>query len=242
MKTKRSLLLLVLLGILFSAQKRPAKVDYYTYGKKNNTSEINLRLEKGRHHNHPLYAIWLADTTGKYIETLYVSESIGKGVFKRGSRRTGRWMSGEIERPASLPYWTHQRNETNEKGTLMPTTRYPVADTYTGATPNNSFMMTLFTGEKLNGRYRVYLELNQSWDWNEYWTNNKFPGDKEYMSSSQPALVYMAVIDTEKSEEEIALTPVGHSHYAGENGALYTDLKSITTALKIAERITVSVK
>ena len=236
------MLLLVLLGIVFSAQKRPAKVDYYTYGEKNSTSEISLRFEKGRHHNHPLFAIWLADSTGKYIETLYVSESIGKGIFKRGSRRTGRWMAGEIERPASLPYWTHQRNVKNEKETLMPTNKLPVADVYTGATPKNSFMMTLFTSEKLNGRYRIYVELNQSWDWNEYWTNNKFPGDKEYMTSSQPALVYMACIDTKKREEEITLTPVGHSHYAGENGELFPDLNTLTTALEIADKITVSLK
>ncbi|MBV5342325.1 hypothetical protein JZU68_01465, partial [bacterium] len=75
-----------------------------------------LRFERGIEHNHPLFAVWLADDEGNYIQTLYVSESIGKGVFKRINKSKGRWLAGEIQRPAALPYWAHQRNEKNENG------------------------------------------------------------------------------------------------------------------------------
>ncbi len=232
-------LLLILSGNLVTANEISNVIT--NDNKQQENTEIVLLVEKGRQHNHPLYAVWLADSSGKYLQTLFVSESIGKGVFRRGSRRTGRWMPGEIERPASLPYWIHQRNIFNEKGTLLPTTQSPVADAYTGATPKSSFKMRLQSDQPLQGKYRIYLEVNQSWDWNEHWTNNRFPGNKEYMTSSQPALVYMAEIDTDNPGEQVPLTPIGHSHYAGENGELICDLSTLTTALQILKEVTVTI-
>jgi hypothetical protein len=38
------------------------------------------------------------------------------------------------------------------------------------------------------------------------------------------------------------MRPLGHSHYAGKDGSLNTDLKTITTALDIAKRITIKIK
>ena len=234
------MLLMILSGNMLTAQEK-AEV-FSTEEKQRERTEIVLQAEKGKQHNHPLYAIWLADSCGQYIQTLFVSESIGKGVFKHGNRRTGRWMPGEIERPASLPYWVHQRNIPNEKGTLLPTPQSPVADAYTGATPTNSFKMRLRCDQPLRGKYRIYLEMNQSWDWNEYWTNNRYPGNRDYMTSSQPALVYMAEINSARPDEPVHLTPIGHSHYAGDNGELTTDLSTITTALEILNEVTVTLR
>ena len=235
-------LLAIFLYSCVSADKTPETIPTYRYGESGQGTQISLRFEKGKAHNHPLYAVWLADSTGNFIQTLYVSESIGKGVFKRADHNTGKWQEGEIQRPAALPYWVHARNTLNEKGTLLPTPKNPVIDAHTGATPLSSFEMALVTNEKLNGKYRLYLELNQSWDWNEYWTNNKFPDNKEYKTSSQPALVYMADFDTNITDKTIELKPIGHSHYAGENGKLFTDLSTLSTAMKIAKKITITVK
>ena len=247
MKTRKINFILAFLSVLFvyacvSADKTTEPIPTYRYGESGQGTQINLTFEKGKAHNHPLYAVWLADSTGKFIQTLYVSESIGKGFFRRADRNTGKWLAGEIQRPAALPYWTHARNVMNEKGNLQPTPQNPVIDAQTGATPLSSFEMVLITNEKLNGNYRIYLELNQSWDWNEYWTNNKYPDNKEYKTSSQPALVYMAEFDTRNSGEEIEMKPIGHSHYAGENGELFTDLSTLSTALRIAKEITVTLK
>ena len=231
----------VALASCVSVKKEPAQVQEFTYGEKNGGSLIALKFEKGKELNHPLFAIWLADSEGNFLQTLYVSESIGKGVFKHVSREAGRWMAGEIQRPAALPYWTHQRDIINEAGTLLPTPQQPVPDAYTGATPSFSFIFYLYTDKPLNGTYMLFLELNQSWDWNEHWTNNKFPGDNEYKTASQPALVYAAKIDT-NSWEEMELKPVGHSHYSGKDGKLYDNLNTLSTALKITKRITVAVK
>jgi hypothetical protein len=244
MKTKYLLFPILIFAVILgiSAKKKPEKFENYTYGTNKETTEFLLKFEKGKEHNHPLFAVWLGDENGNYIQTLYVSESVGKGVFKHVSKKTGHWQAGEIQRPATLPYWTHQRNVVNEFGTYLPTPKMPVADAYTGATPQASFVLNLFTDRKLSGKYKIFVELNQSWDWNEFWTNDKFLGDKEYKTSSQPALIYSADFDTDNKNQEIELKTIGRSHYSGADGKMYSDLNTITTALKIAKKITVVVK
>jgi hypothetical protein len=74
------------------------------------------------------------------------------------------------------------------------------------------------------------------------WYNDKFPDDKEYKTSSQPALVYSADIDTNVSDKIWLLKPIGHSHYAGKDGSLTSDLSTMTTAMKIARQITVRIR
>lgn len=242
MKTKLLIAYLLLLTLTISAKKKPEVFTEYNYGMKNSGTSISIKFEKGPEHNHPLFAVWLANENGQYIQTLYVSESIGKGVFKRASRKTGRWLSGEIQRPAALPYWANQRDVKNEYGTYNPTPKQPVVDAYTGATPSSSFLLHVRTEKPLSGKYKILLELNQSWDWNEYWTNDKYPGDKEYKTSSQPALVYKADIDTNNRGIEYSMKPIGHSHYSGADGSLYPDLSTMTSALKIANKITVTLE
>lgn len=229
----------LLLSVSASSKKKETPKDTYAYGVGRTGTSLTLIFEKGKEHNHPLFAVWLADGQGRFIETLYVSQTIGKGVFPRANRKKGHWQEGEIQRPAALPYWVHQRNMQNEKGTLMPTPSKPEVDGVTGATPTNSFIMTLTTSKPLTGTATLYVELNQSWDWNDYWYNDKFPGDTEYMTSSQPAVVYAVKIDAGSSVKEYVLEPVGHSHYAGKNGSLNPDLSTLTTALKIAASIKV---
>lgn len=245
MKAKYLLFLMLIfagLASCVSTDKTPEQTPVFTYGNPDTGTQITLKFQKGKEHNHPLFAVWLADSTGNYIQTLYVSESIGKGVFKHADHSKGKWQEGEIQRPAALPFWVYQRNIVNEYGTYMPTPDKPIVDAHTGATPQSSFTLNLFTDKKLGGKYWIFLELNQSWDWNEYWTNNKYPDDKEYKTSSQPALIYSAAIDTNNKNEEIELKPVGRSHQSGANGKMYTDLNTMTTALKIAKKITIMVK
>lgn len=241
MKTKHIIIALTLLiSIGSSAQGQKAEtISTGLFGKTDPVSVLTIRFEKGKAHNHPLMAFWLADEDGKYIQTLYVAESIGKGVFRRVDRSSGKWQSGEIQRPASLPYWAHQRGVKNAAGNYMPTPATAVPDAYTGATPIGSFEYHLITDKKLNGKYKVFMEINQSWDWNQFWHNNKFPDDKEYRTSSQPALVYEATIDTNKSDSEFEFRVIGHSHYAGADGKLYTDLSGFSTALDIVKHCVV---
>lgn len=58
-----------------------------------------------------------------------------------------------------------------------------------------------------------------------------------YKTSSQPALVYMTTIDINNIKNEYIFEVIGHSHWSGANGQLYTDLSTITTALNIVEKV-----
>jgi len=242
MKTNFIIAGLILFTLISPAQKKKEVFSVENFGVNNTGTPITIQFEKGKAHNHPLFAIWLDDENGNYIQTLYVSESIGRGVFKHATRTNGKWMEGKIQRPAALPYWTHQRNVINEFGNFNPTERHPVIDGYTGATPMSSFVLHTKTGRPLNGKYKIMLELNQCWDWNEYWTNDKYPTDIEYKTSAQPAIVYAADFDMQNLKPQYDMKPIGHSHYSGENGSLTPDLSTITTALKIAKKITVKIK
>ena len=204
--------------------------------------ELEIVFISGEEHNHPLMAIWVEDTLGNYLQTLYVAKSIATGIFKYGDNSSGKWSEGEIRRPAALPYWAHQRGIKTEDGLYMPTPGQPVPDAYTGATPKSDFILDTRLDEKGPGVFNVLLEINQSWDWNEYWTNTKYPDNEEYKTSSQPAVVYRATIDLNRGINEFPMELAGHSHYAGENGQLYPDTSTLTTALQIAGEIIVKVK
>jgi hypothetical protein len=200
---------------------------------------LEIEMVKGEGHNHPLMAIWVETPDGQFVQTLYVAESIGKGVFQHGDASRGFWQVGEIQRPAALPYWSHKRGIKNENGLYLPTPSNPVPDAYTGPTPPQSFILTTRLDEPGLTRFNVLFEINQTWDWNEYWTNNKFPEDEEYKTSCQPALVYSVSIDLEHPQDLYSMKIIGRSHYSGADGKLYSDLETMTTALHIASEIRV---
>ncbi len=202
---------------------------------------FELLFMKGKAHNHPLMAIWIEDLDGNYVQTVFIAESIGKGVFRHGDPSEGRWMPGPVRRPAALPYWGHQRGVKAYDGYYIPTQDDPMPDGITGPTPKANFVVSAQVPERQMRQFRVLFEINQSWDWNEYWTNERFSGDMHYMSSSQPALVYEAVIDLDSDQNEYELNAIGHSHWSGQNGNLYDNLGTITTALDITESVKVRI-
>ncbi len=202
---------------------------------------LEVEFRKGRAHYFPLMAIWIEDTSGNFIQTLYVAESIATGVFGHGDASTGKWMPGEIRRPAALPYWGHRRGIQADDGLYLPGSENPVPDAYTGATPTGSFNLATRTDSVLPEPFYVFFEVNQSWDWNSYWTNNKFPGDMEYFSSAQPAVVYRTLADPSRPDEQFVMEPVGRSHHSGATGELFDDLHTLTTALEITGSVVVRI-
>ena len=200
---------------------------------------LKIEMTRGEGHNHPLMAIWVEKPDGTFVQTLYVAESIGKGVFQHGDASRGFWQPGEIQRPAALPYWSHKRGIKNGDGLYLPTPTSPVPDAYTGPTPGQSFVLNTKLDEPGLMKFNILFEINQTWDWNEYWTNNKFPDDEEYKTSCQPALVYSVSIDLDNPQEAYEMKAIGRSHHSGANGDLYTDLETLTTALHIAENVMV---
>ena len=242
---KNSLLfsLLALLMLSCTNTRVPVKEapEHLSYNPSGSGPVLKIEMIRGEGHNHPLMVIWVETPDGKFIQTLYVAESIGKGVFQHGDASRGFWMPGEIQRPAALPYWSHKRGIINKDGLYLPTPTNPVPDAYTGPTPGQSFILRTRLDEQSLTGFNVLFEINQTWDWNEYWTNNKYPDDEEYKSSCQPALVYSVSIDLDNPQESYEMKVIGRSHHSGANGDLFTDLETLTTALHIAEQITIRV-
>ncbi len=203
---------------------------------------ISVNFEAGRSFNNPLMAIWLEDLDSNYVQTLYVAQSIAEGIFRHGDPSTGRWQPGPVRRPAALPYWGHQRGIQASDGLYIPTQDDPMPDAITGPTPKGNFILNTHTPADNPQKFRLLLEINQSWDWNRYWTNDKFPGDLQYASSSQPAVVYETVVDLDTDQKSFTMKPIGHSHWSGHTGELFTDLSTLTTALNIARTIKVVIE
>jgi hypothetical protein len=176
---------------------------------------------------------------GNYIETIYASQSIATGVFRFGVNEKGKWMPGERRRSAALPYWGHKRGFLAPDGLYLPTPQNPIPDAITGATPRNNFVIHTRIKPELQ-KFKIMMEINQTWDWNNHWHNNLHPDDEEYKTSCQPALVYMAQVDLSNPDSVFELKPIGHSHYSGKTGELYPDLSTFTTALEIVNRVTIT--
>lgn len=235
--------IVLVLALPAKAQKnKPAEPEMIKTNILGQGNEIILTVKQGEAHNHPLMAAWVEDEKGNYIQTLYVSVSIAKGFFKYADNSEGKWKPGKLIRPAALPVWAHSRGVVSREGHYMPTMENPVPDAYTSATPKAGFVLDARSDVALPQNIKILFEINQSWDWNEFWTNSKFPDDDEYKSSSQPSLIYAVEINLSDLKEEYQLKPIGHGHYNGSDGAINPDLSTITTALEIVKEVTVVVK
>lgn len=244
LKTMLAVLLLFLVQVEVFSQRKKDKVvppEIITTNVDGAGWEITLEVTPGKSHNYPMLACWIENADGKYIQTLYVNESVAIGYFNYADKSEGKWKPGPMVRPASLPVWAHKRGVKSDEGHYMPTQANPIPDAYTSATPKAGFVLQSKTDKAVEGKFKVLFEINQSWDWNEYWTNSKFPEDMEYKSSAQPSVVYALDIDPENLQESYELKPVGHGHHSGKDGNINPDLITLTTALQIVEKITVKV-
>jgi hypothetical protein len=210
----------------------------------NAVRELEIEFQKGKAFNHPSLAVWTEDIEGNYIETLYVTGYVAKGRFGFGEVEPGKWKNepGDVRRPATLPYWAHKRNIQAPDGLFIPSSETAVPDALTSATPRSNFRLETATSYSEGKKFRVLLEINQAWDANEFWTNNKFEGDINYFGSLQPALIYAVTVNPTDPETDYHLNPIGHSHPTGANGVLFTDLTTLTTAKEITHKIIVRLK
>jgi hypothetical protein len=219
-------------------QEEPKKTDL-SANPSGTGPAVTLEFQKGKALNHPSFVLWAEDMEGKYLQTLFITRAVGTSIYDHGDASSGHWEPGEIRRPASLPYWAHKRGVKEKDGLFIPSVENPIADAYTGATPPGDFSLSTRFDKEPPRKFRILFEINQTWDWNEFWTNNKYPDDAEYKTSCQPAVVYMAAVDLDEGSSTYTLEAIGHSHYAGKTGELFTDLSTLTTALEIVGNMTV---
>ena len=242
----RQLVVIAIMLSLFACSSRQ-NITYEVKQLSTKPETINTVLEidfqKGESYKDPSFAIWVEDLDGNYIETLFVTKYVATGIFGHGEIEPGVWKNepGEVRRPATLPYWAHKRNIKAPDGLYIPSPETAVPDALSGATPKDNF--TLLTGTREDkGKFRILFEINQPLDSNPYWNNAKFPDDRDYFTSLQPALVYAASIDLNEGVKKYFLNPLGHSDPSGKNGELNTNLSTLTTAKEIVKSISVQIK
>lgn len=207
----------------------------------NYTFEIEGR--KGLAFQYPMFAIWIEDQDDNYLQTIYASTTIGTSVYEYQKGKKGKYI---VRRPSGLPFWAHRRNIRAADGLMVPLENAPDLDGFTGATPLKDFVInTKGTIDSIQ-QIKVFFEVNQSYDWNDYYSEDRFPMDSIYTisgQSGQPSLVYSATVDlsTITKEGNFFFKPVGHGHHSGKNGNLYEDLSTMDTAFDIVDRIILTV-
>ena len=109
----------------------------------------------------------------------------------------------------------------------------------------DNFIYSIKLNDKLSGQYRIRFEVNHSFDYNEYYSSDRFPDDPIYSGdgfTAQPSIIYQAIIDFDKPNQLLQMELVGHGHHSGQTGEIYADMSKLTTALELVERILVTYK
>jgi len=232
---------------------------------------VTIELKKGPYFLWPQYAIWLETLDGQFVQPLYVTRAIGTNNFvnkvtkkdpsqvftshlmigPNAQARTALKGGEDPEtkntrmRPESLPVFLHQLGLKADNGYFVPTDDSLAIDGFSGATMTENFIYHAQLPSKLKGKYRVLMELNHSFDFNEYYSSDRFPDDKIYSGdgfTAQPSVIYQAVIDFEQPEQISKMTLIGRGHHSGKDGKIYKDTSNLTTALALVDRAIVSTK
>ncbi len=239
-----------------TAQKVEAEIiKYEVYELNSATSGRSLAIDvrKGPYWRYPTYAFWVEDTLGHYIETIYVTSKLAKNNFHvRAVEENGEVKflnepetKAQRERPEALPVWAHKYGAKSNKGNVVPAGEKTIPDAYTGATMRNSFLLKTKARETLPKKIKIMFEINHSFDWNDYYSKDRFPDDPVYSGNGfvgQPSLIYEALIDLSEHDKYYALKPVGRGHHSGKDGSIDLDLSNITTAFEIIDRAIVELK
>lgn len=156
-------------------------------------------------------------------------------------------------RPESLPVFLHQLASKKADNVFLAadqtasknTSAQGVTDAFAGATILDNFLLSARSNKALPDKYRIRFEINQAFDFNNYYSSDRFPDDPIYSGSgysAQPSVIYEAIIDTHATQQYYPMTLIGHGHHSGADGKIYTDIGNLTSSKEIIDRIIVEVK
>ena len=170
----------------------------------------------------PQFAIWLEDSEGNYLKTLYVTGKASKIS----------WIFAPDEgRPESLPVWYYaSKRETTKSGKKSKGTSKSELDAVTSATPKGGI---IFTAEIPEQACIIKAEFNGSYDYNDFYTK------KNSGVNGQPSVIYGAGI-SENQKEEVKLSFKGSGSLDGSDGEIHTETEGLTTAKSIVKITTVT--
>lgn len=188
-------------------------------------------------HITPQIAVWTEDSDGRFLETLYVTRDEGRAGYDEGDEK--HTLS---PRPAALPVWAHKIG-VQRGATPMQDRHAPAPDVVSAASPTDNVYLVARAHVAPRARFAVLLEVNSSFDYNDYYRRDSFPDEPAYADGgnpAQPSVVYRAWIEPD-GPRFVVMTPIGHGHHAGADGRIDPDLSHHTTALEIIERVLVGV-
>jgi hypothetical protein len=243
--------MLISVILLFSCAGKRQNV---TVGSKLAGKTLQVQINPGLHWKHampimgfiklqnrPQMAIWLEDENGKFIQNIYVTRKSATQGWLRGPGDPT--PKDQIHRYESLPYWMYKQNMEFAPGVLMPTATNPLPKHITSATPKGAFQANTTMPDK--EKFYVVLEINQSTDFNDYYSKEKSKGSDGYSGgtwgSGQPSVIYRAQIDcSQPKPSAYQMKLVGHGSANGSDGNLNADLSRLTTAISIISSAEVS--
>ncbi len=195
---------------------------------------IGVEVLMGKPSHTPTLAIWVEDAQGNYLQDLYVSQKLAQEKFINFQHK---------RRPEALPVWSHRRAVEAADGLFVPDQDNPIADGMTGATPTTSWILQSRLDPSIDS-VRVFMEINQSYDWNTFYHEEAFPDDPIYSGPGkvgQPALVYATAVLNLKEPIIDKMQLLGRAHHSGSDGEIRTDLVNMSTALEMVERVLVEI-
>jgi hypothetical protein len=190
-------------------------MELYVEQGKNWQSEMKILFFTKK--NNPQMAAWIEDENGNYISTISVTSKSAKE----------NWAAAPKEgRPEALPVWNHKTSNVTEEN----------IDALSSATKNASLSTSVDESNLILGnRYKVFLEINLSFDYNNYYT-----ADNSGVNG-QPSIIYQAEFVAGNSGR-INLDLIGHGAIDGSNGNVASNMANLTTALSIIKNASIEVK
>lgn len=210
----------------------------------------------------PQVAAWVETIEGEFVATLTVTSSTARG----------KWIGNpEGGRPESLPVWLAASKRkasgraaagTTEVGTggagtaevsstEIGTSEVAPAgtesknngiDAVSSPTPKAGLDIERNVGIESGKNYRIFVEVNASFDYNKTWTKKAKPGETGYSGvNGQPSLVYAGSF-TGGQKETVELSPIGTGSVDGSTGDITIGTAGLTSALEIINRATATIR
>ena len=172
----------------------------------------SCKTETNSYIKNPQFAIWVENSSGEYILTEFITKFSANKNWNKDLPK---------ERPEALPVWNHKIPNTILKNEI---------DAVSSATPNETFAIEINDSLTNGEEYNIYLEVNQSYDYNDTWTKSNSG------VNGQPSIIYHTEFIVGQNEI-INLLPIGCGSVDGSNGDIDNNLDYFTTANKIIEKV-----
>lgn len=165
----------------------------------------------------PQFAIWIENVETNELETVFVTESVGKNEFE-----------GRSEVLVALPIWFSSFHRESKLNSI---------DAVTGPTPqfkNVEIKKEVVIGSKWN----YYIEVNVAGDYNSDFPLYQENGTMDAYGNGQPSIVYSGTISALPGEESKPLL-IGRSEQLYYDNIVQKELEGIKSARLVFSKINV---